>query len=103
MGVLEPSRVIGDYDIKRTWPGCVIAEPYVLVRSLPYTRGQEPSILVVASDGVWDSMTQTSVSKLVTAAIRKQKDPRQVSKELVAAAREAGSGDDITVVIAKLV
>ncbi|CAM9113467.1 unnamed protein product [Ectocarpus sp. 13 AM-2016] len=102
MGMLEPSRVIGDYDIKRTWPGCVIAEPYVLVRSLPYTRGQEPSILVVASDGVWDSLTQASVSKLVTEAIRKQKDPRQVSKELVTAAREAGSGDDITVVIAKL-
>ena len=29
-----------DIDIKRSWPGCVIAEPYVLVRSLPYTRGQ---------------------------------------------------------------
>lgn len=29
-----------DYDIKRAWPGCVIAEPYVSVRSLPYTRGQ---------------------------------------------------------------
>lgn len=29
-----------DIDIKRNWPGCVIAEPYVLVRSLPYTRGQ---------------------------------------------------------------
>lgn len=41
-------------------------------------------------------------SRKVTEAIRKQKDPRQVSKELVAAAREAGSGDDITVVIAKL-
>lgn len=29
-----------DIDIKRSWPGFVIAEPYVLVRSLPYTRGQ---------------------------------------------------------------
>ena len=29
-----------DYDIKRAWPGCVIAEPYVHVRSLPYTKGQ---------------------------------------------------------------
>lgn len=38
----------------------------------------------------------------VSQAIEKQKDPRQVSQELVAAAREAGSGDDITVVVAKL-
>lgn len=29
-----------DLDIKRAWPGCVIAEPYVFVRSLPYTKGQ---------------------------------------------------------------
>lgn len=27
---------------------------------------QAPSIVVVASDGVWDSMTQESVSKLVS-------------------------------------
>eukprot|EP00752_Nemacystus_decipiens_P006440 g5800.t1 len=102
MGVLEPSRVIGDYDIKRAWPGCVIAEPYVSVRSLPYSRGQAPSILVVASDGVWDSMNEESVSKLVSEGISKQKDPYQVAQELVTAAREAGSGDDITVVVAKL-
>ncbi|CAM9474322.1 unnamed protein product [Pylaiella littoralis] len=102
MGVLEPSRVIGDHDIKRAWPGCVIAEPFVFVQSLPYTKGQAPSVLVVASDGVWDFMTQSSVSELVSGGIRKQKDPRQVSRELVTAAREAGSGDDITVVVAKL-
>lgn len=102
MGVLEPSRVIGDIDIKRNWPGCVIAEPYVLVRSLPYTRGQAASIVVVASDGVWDSLSQTRVSDLVIEAFGKQQDPREVSERLVQAAKEAGSGDDITVVVAKL-
>ncbi|CAM9928674.1 unnamed protein product, partial [Sphacelaria rigidula] len=69
MGVLEPSRAIGDLDLKKTWPGCVIAEPYVSVRSLPYSRGQEPSYLVVASDGVWDSMTQLEVSELVSTIV----------------------------------
>lgn len=38
----------------------------------------------------------------VSEAFRKQKTPSQVSYELVNAAREAGSGDDITAVIAKL-
>lgn len=38
----------------------------------------------------------------VSEGISKQKDPRQVAQELVTAAREAGSGDDITVVVAKL-
>lgn len=32
--------IFQDLDIKRGWPGCVIAEPFVVVRSLPYTRGQ---------------------------------------------------------------
>lgn len=41
-------------------------------------------------------------TRQVAEGIRKQKDPRQVSRELVNAAREAGSGDDITVVVAKL-
>lgn len=38
----------------------------------------------------------------VSEGIGKQKDPRQVAQELVSAAREAGSGDDITAVVAKL-
>lgn len=37
-------RCLQDYDIKRAWPGCVIAEPYVVVRSIPYTRGQVRSL-----------------------------------------------------------
>lgn len=32
----------------------------------------------------------------------KQKSPTQVSQQLVTTARSAGSGDDITVVVAKL-
>lgn len=102
MGVLEPSRAIGDLDLKKSWPGCVIAEPHVTVTSLPYKRGQGASYLVVASDGVWDSLPQEKVSSLVLEAFGKQKPLSQVSRELVTAAREAGSGDDVTAVIAKL-
>lgn len=29
-----------DLDLKKSWPGCVIAEPHVTVTSLPYKRGQ---------------------------------------------------------------
>lgn len=38
----------------------------------------------------------------VIEAFGKQQDPREVSERLVQAAKEAGSGDDITVVVAKL-
>ncbi|CAM9672433.1 unnamed protein product [Ascophyllum nodosum] len=102
MGVLEPSRVIGDVDVKRKWPNVVISDPYVMVRRLDYKRGQGPSYLVIASDGVWDSIVPTKVSELVNASFEKQKTPYQVSRELVMAAREAGSGDDVTAVVAKL-
>lgn len=38
----------------------------------------------------------------VIEAFGRQQDPREVSERLVQAAKEAGSGDDITVVVAKL-
>ena len=38
----------------------------------------------------------------VIEAFGKKQDPREISERLVQAAKEAGSGDDVTVVVAKL-
>eukprot|EP01056_Protomagalhaensia_sp_Gyna25_P005803 Protomagalhaensia_sp_Gyna_25__5802@NODE_854_length_2508_cov_23_211017_g674_i0_p1_GENE_NODE_854_length_2508_cov_23_211017_g674_i0NODE_854_length_2508_cov_23_211017_g674_i0_p1_ORF_typecomplete_len624_score107_00PP2C/PF00481_21/2_1e38PP2C_2/PF13672_6/5_6e11SpoIIE/PF07228_12/0_0027BSP_II/PF05432_11/4_1e03BSP_II/PF05432_11/0_023DNA_pol_phi/PF04931_13/4_9CENPB_dimeris/PF09026_10/22CENPB_dimeris/PF09026_10/23_NODE_854_length_2508_cov_23_211017_g674_i04182289 len=51
-GVLEPTRTIGDFDVKASQPpGVVIATPEV--RTFSVTK---PTLLLVASDGVWDVM-----------------------------------------------
>lgn len=51
-GVLEPTRTIGDFDVKASQPpGVVIATPEV--RTFSVTK---PALVLVASDGVWDVM-----------------------------------------------
>eukprot|EP01053_Blabericola_migrator_P002767 Blabericola_migrator_1__2766@NODE_178_length_11905_cov_212_545362_g155_i0_p2_GENE_NODE_178_length_11905_cov_212_545362_g155_i0NODE_178_length_11905_cov_212_545362_g155_i0_p2_ORF_typecomplete_len640_score73_94PP2C/PF00481_21/2_9e38PP2C_2/PF13672_6/4_8e10PP2C_2/PF13672_6/7_3e03SpoIIE/PF07228_12/0_0039DUF4337/PF14235_6/0_78DUF4337/PF14235_6/6_2e03_NODE_178_length_11905_cov_212_545362_g155_i043966315 len=51
-GVLEPTRTIGDFDVKASQPpGVVIATPEV--RTFSVTK---PTLVLVASDGVWDVM-----------------------------------------------
>lgn len=54
-----------DVDIKKTWPGCVFAEPYVVVRSLPYERGQVRSCRIVPST---DGIASTLLSALFAEA-----------------------------------
>ncbi|EZG88172.1 protein phosphatase 2C [Gregarina niphandrodes] len=51
-GVLEPTRTIGDFDVKASQPaGVLIATPEV--RTFNVTK---PAMILVASDGVWDVM-----------------------------------------------
>lgn len=49
-GVLEPTRTIGDFDIKASQPaGVVIATPEVRTFSV-----SKPALVCIASDGIWD-------------------------------------------------
>ncbi|CAM9708002.1 unnamed protein product [Phaeothamnion confervicola] len=104
MGALEPSRSIGDIDLKSGLAPAVIPTPHVTTRSLPYRRGQGPSVLVVASDGVWDTLAVQAVVDIVRTEtdLMDPKKMRLAARRLVRRAREAGSTDDVTCVVAFL-
>lgn len=103
-GVLAVSRSIGDARLKPY----VTAEPDIFEHEL----GEDDMFLVVASDGVWDTMSNDLVAKFVivnTCKIGRDKSlnidkillhwiARQVSKR----ARENGSSDNISVIVARL-
>lgn len=95
-GVLEPFRSIGDIDMKeREMDGWVIATPEIKKTRLLLGR----STLVMATDGVWGSL----VNQKVMAIARKfPNDPQAAADAIVTAAREAGSLDDIAVVVTKV-
>lgn len=95
-GVLEPFRSIGDIDMKeREMDGWVIATPEIKKTRL--ARGR--STLVIATDGVWGSLVNQKVMAL---ARQFPNDPQAAADAIVTAAREAGSLDDIAVVVAQV-
>ncbi|TYZ58930.1 hypothetical protein PybrP1_010784 [[Pythium] brassicae (nom. inval.)] len=93
-GVLEPFRSIGDIDMKeREMAGWVIATPEI--KKTPLALGR--STLVLATDGVWGSLVN---QKAMAIARKHPGNPQAAADALVAAARAAGSMDDIAVVVA---
>lgn len=92
-GVLEPFRSIGDIDMKESeMDGWVIATPEIKKTRLLLGR----STMILATDGVWGSL----VNQKVMAIARKFPNDLQAAADaIVTAAREAGSLDDIAVVV----
>ncbi|PHJ24631.1 protein phosphatase 2c domain-containing protein [Cystoisospora suis] len=60
-GVLEPSRTIGDFDVKDVQPkGALSTEPEVT-----RVRVKKPSIMLIATDGVWDCVTTADIFEVL--------------------------------------
>lgn len=94
-GVLEPSRTIGDIDLKKkSMRGWLIAKPDV--QKTPIKRGD---ILLLGSDGVWDVITNSSAVSLVEECVASGKGIQHASESLVKASKDLGSEDDISVVV----
>jgi len=56
-GILEPSRTIGDFDVKNTQPaGAISTVPEIRVHQMD-THG----MLLIATDGVWESLSAADV------------------------------------------
>ncbi|OQS04451.1 hypothetical protein THRCLA_03316 [Thraustotheca clavata] len=98
-GVLAPSRSIGDIDMKvPAMDGWVIAEPEI-------TEGiMEPgSIYVLATDGVWDVMTNEEVLDMAEDELEDDEDDgKSCERACEAIGKEAiarGSRDDITAIV----
>ncbi|RCV37666.1 hypothetical protein SEVIR_8G083100v4 [Setaria viridis] len=89
-GSLAVSRSFGDCGLKR-W---VVAEP--AVTRVPLVAGCE--FLVVASDGLWDKVSNQEVVD----AVSRSRSRVAACGELVELARRRGSRDDVTVMVIDL-
>lgn len=95
-GTLAVSRAIGDRGLKEF----VVADPEILSRSL----STEDEFIVVASDGLWDYMTDQDCVDVTNGLLddRSPKSLEQAAKNLVDIACERGSSDDVSVVVVDL-
>ncbi|KAH8972536.1 hypothetical protein BDL97_02G202900 [Sphagnum fallax] len=85
---LEVTRSIGDDDLKPF----VTAEPELQECVL----SADDEFLVIASDGLWEKLTNNDVVALVKDTV---KEPSMVSKRLATESVERGSRDNITVIV----
>jgi protein phosphatase 1L len=86
-GILAMSRALGDPSLKPF----VTAEPRVVEGLL----GRENDVAVVACDGVWDVLKPEEVITLA----RQERDPQKAAEAIVAKALDAGTTDNVTVVV----
>jgi protein phosphatase 1L len=89
-GILAMSRALGDPSLKPF----VTSEPRVTEGLL----GKENDVAVIACDGVWDVLKPGEVIVLA----RREPDPRKAAETIVARALEAGTTDNVTVVVLDL-
>lgn len=89
-GILAMSRAIGDPSLKPF----VTAEPRVADGWL----GRNNDVAIIACDGVWDVLKPNDVIALA----RQERDPQKAAEAIVAMALDAGSTDNITVVVLDL-
>eukprot|EP00026_Physarum_polycephalum_P003299 Phypoly_transcript_03309.p1 GENE.Phypoly_transcript_03309~~Phypoly_transcript_03309.p1 ORF type:complete len:738 (+),score=125.55 Phypoly_transcript_03309:75-2288(+) len=92
-GVLAITRALGDTALTKKG---VIATPFVSERDvLPL----DDEYLILASDGLWDVISDQEAAEIAHA----EQDAQKASKKLMKTALERGSKDDITVVAARVV
>ncbi|KAG5192415.1 phosphatase 2C-like domain-containing protein [Tribonema minus] len=113
-GVLEPSRSIGDLDLKRHCRGAVTADPYIREVVIPPPQQpaegaakkkpalQEAPFLLFASDGLWDVVAAPVVVDLTKKSLkvwRKKPAKSNPARQLVRAAIRHGTMDDTTAIV----
>lgn len=103
MGLLAMSRALGDHCLREVG---VVAEPEVTIIS----RSQEDEFLVLASDGLWDALSDNEVCDLARRCFQRAKErgaapetaSRVAASVLMRAALDRGSNDNITVTVVDL-
>ena len=93
-GILAVSRAFGDFGLKPY----VIAQPEIVVHEIK----KQDEFLILACDGVWDVFTNQQAVDLVKASLQKSHDPRAAAQILAQAAYDAGSMDNISVLVVQL-
>jgi len=102
MGVLAVSRAIGDHCLRPF----VIAQPEITILA----RKPDDELLLLASDGLWDVLTNQEACSLAKRCLRRarqrgatrQSAARIAATVLTRAAVDRGSRDNVTVVVVDL-
>ncbi|EGD76961.1 hypothetical protein PTSG_12569 [Salpingoeca rosetta] len=100
-GVLFPTRGFGDIDVKADGRPVVICTPdgAGFDKWSPYVLDTDTvSYLVIASDGLWDFVSDKDVEALTM----QYQSPKEIAVELTKEARMGGSEDDITIIVVRL-
>lgn len=102
LGVLEPSRAVGDLNLKRLNPRAVVAECECNTVTVDLggqgggtSGGGDPSFLILATDGVWEGLSCQSACDVVLDALRQQPDTGQQGQEQRRLAAQAAA-EEIT-------
>lgn len=88
--MLALSRSLGDIEMHKLYG--LKAEPEVTKITL-----EENDVIVIASDGYWDILTNNETYDLVIAGIQSHLDCKAIAQKLAEVARSRQSKDDITV------
>lgn len=91
-GILAISRAIGDVALQPL----ITCEPEIIEKDI----SSEDEYLVLASDGVWDVLTNDQVAKIVGRC--SSADFVNVAKDLCSEALLSGSSDNVTAVVVDL-
>ena len=104
-GILEPSRTIGDLDVKDKGNTGLIATPEMRKGKIEHDKLY---VFVLASDGLWDVFKNHEVISFIHRAIENKKtgnpckqtaESKNIADQLVAEASRRGSRDDITAIV----
>lgn len=80
----------------------MLASPFSLPEALASSSRLPTSVLVVASDGVWDVLTSAQAMATVVHALAVHRDAAAAARELCSMALRYGSCDDITAAVVVL-
>jgi protein phosphatase 1L len=97
VGGLAVSRSVGDADIKKGYPGQVIAVP-------EYTKIQlteDNQCMILASDGLWDVMSNEEAVKIARTIMQWCRNVDFIAKYLKDEAIKRGSADNITICVVR--
>merc|ERR1712066_975540 len=103
---LSVSRAIGDLFFKdeKYTDGVgtgLTAEAYIATFGI-CAEGTSDEFLVIGCDGLWDTVKYAEAADFVLEKMKDREDPQAISEGLVRLAREAGSSDNITVLVVVL-
>jgi len=94
---LAVSRSFGDMDFKS--PDMVSAEPEITIHEIDWDVDE---LIILASDGIWDVITDKEAVKIVQTAFREGESEEKAAQLLVAKALEKGTKDDRTALVVRL-
>jgi len=100
---LSVSRAIGDLFFKdeRYTDGQasgLIAEPYIAAAEV-CGKDIAEQFLLLGCDGLWDTVSYREAVDFVFKQLKSEEEPQAISEALVRLARDAGSSDNITVMV----